>query len=118
MDYFKKRKAAFKYAGIGVCKLFRNEAHAVIHLIAAVCVIVVGIIVSLSSVEWCLVSLCIGGVFTAEAFNTAIEKLADRVSREQDPLIAAAKDVAAGGVLLMVAASVVVGLIIFIPKIF
>lgn len=52
----------------------------------------------------------------AEGFNTAIEKLADRVTREQDPLIGAAKDVAAGAVLLMAVASVVVGLIIFLPK--
>lgn len=54
----------------------------------------------------------------AEAFNTAVEKLADRVTREKDPLIATAKDVAAGAVLLMVLAAVVVGCIIFLPKIF
>lgn len=95
-----------------------NEAHAQIHLVAAVVVIAVGIIVGLSATEWCLVSLCIGGVFMAEAFNTAIEKLADRVSPDYDPLIGAVKDVAAGGVLIMAIASAVVGLIIFIPKIF
>lgn len=51
----------------------------------------------------------------AEAFNTAIEKLADRVTCERDPLIGAAKDVAAGAVLLFAIASVAVGLIVFIP---
>lgn len=118
MKYLKKRKAAFKYAGIGIYKLFREEAHAKIHLLAAVCVIAAGIIVRINATEWCLVSLCIGGVFMAEAFNTAVEKLADKVTREKDPLIATAKDVAAGAVLLMVMAAVAVGLIIFIPKIF
>ena len=116
MKYLKKRKAAFKYAGIGIYKLFREEAHAKIHLLAAVCVIACGIIFHISATEWCLVSLCIGGVFMAEAFNTAVEKLADKVSREKDPLIATAKDVAAGAVLLMAATSVAVGLIIFLPK--
>lgn len=52
----------------------------------------------------------------AEAFNTALERLADRVTRERDPLIRVAKDVAAAAVLLFVFASVAVGLIVFIPK--
>ena len=53
----------------------------------------------------------------AEAFNTAIEKLCDKVSPERDPLIKTTKDVAAGAVLLFVLGAVAVGLIIFIPKI-
>ena len=116
MQYLKRRKNAFKYAGHGVVKLFRNEEHARIHLLAAVCVIAAGFIFHVSPTEWCLLCICIGAVFMAEGFNTAIEKLADRVTREQNPLIGAAKDVAAGAVLLMAVASVVVGLIIFLPK--
>lgn len=71
----------------------------------------------ISPTEWGLVSLCIGGVLMAEAFNTAIEALADKVSPQKDPLIAKAKDVAAGAVLIFVFAAVAVGLIVFIPKI-
>ena len=117
-SYFNKRKKAFRYAGIGFWRMLRGEAHAKIHLIAAVAVIAAGIIFEISATEWCLVSLCIGGVFMAEAFNTAIEKLADKVSQEYDPLIGSAKDVAAGGVLIMAIAAMAVGLIIFIPKLF
>lgn len=116
--YLKKRRLAFKYAGRGVRRLVEGEAHAKIHLAAAVIVVCLGILLHLSSTEWCLVILCIGSVFTAEAFNTAIEKLADRISREEDPLIGVAKDVAAGAVLLTAIAAAVVGLIIFLPKIF
>mgnify|MGYP002068708530 FL=1 len=54
----------------------------------------------------------------AEGFNTALECIADKVSPGFDPMIGRAKDVAAGAVLLFVAASVAVGLIIFIPKIY
>ncbi len=53
----------------------------------------------------------------AEAFNTAIEKLCDKVSPQTDSLIKIAKDVAAGAVLLFVFAAVTVGLIVFLPKI-
>lgn len=54
----------------------------------------------------------------AEGFNTALECIADKVSPGFDHMIGRAKDVAAGAVLLFVAASVAVGLIIFIPKIY
>ena len=96
--------------------MFRHEAHAQIHLCAAIGVIVAGFLFKISAVEWCVICLCIGGVFMAEAFNTAIEKLADKVCEERHPLIGAAKDVAAGAVLLMAVATVVIACIIFIPK--
>lgn len=117
MSYWSKRKNAFKYAFNGVAMLFSNEAHAKIHLLAAICVITAGFLLNVNAVEWCLLILCIGGVFSAEAVNTAVEKLADRISTEQNPLIKIAKDVAAAAVLLFVIAAVAVGLIIFIPKI-
>ena len=63
-----------------------------------------------------MVSMCIGGVLMAEAFNTAIETLADRISPEYDDMIGRAKDIAAGAVLIMVFAAVIAGLIIFLPK--
>lgn len=83
---------------------------------ATVCVIAAGFILGISNTEWCLVILCIGGVLTAEALNTSLEKLADKVCKEHDPLIGASKDLAAGAVLLFVTSSVAVGLIIFLPK--
>lgn len=116
MPFLKKRANAFKYAWQGIVYLFRNETNAKIHLAAAVLVLITGFMLGISPLEWCAVSMCIGGVFMAEGFNTAIEKVADRVTRQQDPLIGIAKDVAAGAVLLFVIGAVVVGLIIFVPK--
>ena len=52
-----------------------------------------------------------------EGMNTAIERLCDRVSMERHPLIKAAKDIAAGAVLLFVIAAIIVGSLIFIPHI-
>ncbi len=106
---------SFRYAWEGIVSLFSNERNAQIHLGAAVCVITAGCLFDLSAVEWCLISLCIGGVIMAEGFNTAIEKVCDKVSPERDPLVKTAKDVAAGAVLLFVISAVVVGLFVFIP---
>lgn len=115
--YFSDRKKSFGYAFEGIYALFKNEAHAKIHLVAAVLVIITGIILNLTATEWCFIFFAIGGVFMAEGFNTAIEKVCDRVSPEKHPLIKAAKDIAAGSVLLFVFSAVAVGLIIFVPKI-
>lgn len=116
MNYLKKRIAAFSFAFKGVFYLFTHEPHAIIHLVATAGVIVAGFLFRISAIEWCVISLCIGGVFMAEGFNTAIEKLADKISPEQDPLIGIAKDVSAGAVLLLAIATVVIAAIIFIPK--
>lgn len=117
-QYFIKRKKAFFYAGRGIFKLFMQEAHAKIHLAAAILVVIFGFLFNVSASEWCILLICIGGVFMSEGFNTAIEKLCDKVSPEYNILIETAKDVAAGSVLLFVMASIAIGLIIFLPKLF
>lgn len=66
--------------------------------------------------EWIVVTLCIGLVLAAEAVNSAIEALADRVSPEYDEAIKRTKDLAAGAVLLLAIAVAITGLIIFLPK--
>lgn len=81
------------------------------------CVVVVGALVGLSALEWAAVVLCIGVVLAAEGINSAIEALCDRVSPDYDEAIKHAKDLAAGAVLIVAIMSVVVGLLIFVPKI-
>ena len=116
--FMRGRLRSFGFAWKGVVSLFRREPNAQVHLCAAVLVVLAGLLFSISALEWCVVVLCIGCVFMAEGFNTALECIADKVSPGFDPMIGRAKDVAAGAVLLFVAASVAVGLIIFLPKIY
>lgn len=71
----------------------------------------------ISHIEWMILSLAIGLVIVAEAFNTAIEIDIDLTSPQYHPYARDTKDVAAGAVLLMVMISTVIGLIIFLPKI-
>ncbi|MEM0897304.1 MAG: diacylglycerol kinase family protein [Verrucomicrobiota bacterium] len=107
---------SFRCALRGIAQFIRSERQAKIHLAAAVTVVATGYWLELSPVEWILIAFCIGFVFTAEAFNTAIESLADAVHPDRHPLVAKAKDVAAGAVLIAAATAVVVGSIVFIPK--
>lgn len=116
-NYFSKRAKSFTYAWQGIKYLFGNESNAKIHLLAAVCVITVSALFKIECWEWCAVIFAIGGVFMAEGFNTAIEKVCDKVSPAKNHLIKITKDVAAGSVLLFVLSAVAVGLIIFLPRI-
>ena len=113
----KQRLASFKYALQGVAELFRSQTNAKLHLFAAIVVCVVGYFVGLSTLEWCIVVLCISLVLAAEAFNTALEYLTDLVSPNHHPLAGKVKDVAAAAVLLTAIGAAVCGILIFLPKI-
>lgn len=113
---FSTRARSFGYAWKGIKTLISNEHNARIHLFATVCVVIAGVLLGLSVIEWAVVAICIGGVFMAEALNSAVEALCDKVSPEYDPLIGKAKDMAAGAVLLFVCGAAVAGLCVFVPK--
>ncbi|MBO0935066.1 diacylglycerol kinase family protein [Fibrella sp. HMF5335] len=109
---------SFRFAGQGIIDLFRYENNAKVHLLVAVVVVVAGFWLKLSTTEWALIVTQIGLVWAAEGFNTALEKLCDRVTTQHDPLIKAAKDLAAAAVLILGLTAVVVGLLIFVPRLY
>ncbi len=111
------RLNSFRFAFNGIRILFVNEHNAWIHLVAALLVLIAGIVLKISASEWLAVIFAIGLVFTAEAINTSIEKLSDFVSPEKRISIAEVKDLAAAGVLISAITALLIGLIIFVPKI-
>ena len=112
---FKKRAKSFVYAWHGMKSLVSREHNAWIHSFATVCVLIAGFAFQITRIEWALVILCIGTVFAAEGFNTAIERMVDFVSPERHPQAGLIKDVAAGAVLFTAIAAAIVGLIVFVP---
>lgn len=96
--------------------MFSSQVNARIHAVAAVVVVTAGIIFRISTLEWLAIIICITLVIVLEAVNTAIETLTDLVSPGNHPLAGKAKDVAAAGVLLAAIGSVVVGVLIFGPR--
>lgn len=112
----KARWNSFKYAGKGIKTMFGSEPNARIHFVFTIGVLIAGFVFQVSLTEWAILAVCIGMVFGAEAFNTAIENLTDLASPEQHPLAGKAKDTAAGAVLICAIASAIAGLLIFVPK--
>ena len=113
-----KRLKSFIFALNGLKILILEEHNARIHLVAAILVIIAGILLKISNVEWLAIIFSIGLVFALETINSAIENLADFVSPEKNDQIKKVKDLSAGAVLIGAIAALVNGLIIFIPKIF
>ena len=107
---------SFCYACQGLWVLFATQRNIRIHLFAAGGALTAGVILRISRSDWLWVLLGIGIVIMAEAFNSSIEFLCDRVSKEYDPLIKKAKDTAAGGVLVAVLLAVAIGLGVFGPR--
>jgi undecaprenol kinase len=107
--------ASFRYAFSGLNHFFRSQENARIHLIITAAVLVLGLWLGLAARDWAVIAVAIGLVFTAEAFNTALESAVDLVSPEWHPLARVAKDVSAGAVTIAAICAVAVGLLILGP---
>jgi diacylglycerol kinase len=114
IDYLSARIRSFGYAIKGIMTLIGTQPHARLHLLATVVVTGAGIYLHLRRWEWVAILLCIGMVWMAEALNTAIEFLADEVTLERRDRIGKAKDVAAGGVLIVAIISIAVAALVFL----
>ena len=109
---------SFYYAYQGIKTAFKQERNMKIHIIIMLFVIVFGFLLSISVTEWFVCLILFGIVIALELVNTAIENTVDLITKEYDIKAKMAKDTAAAAVLVVAVISVVVGLIIFIPKIF
>ena len=108
---------SFVYAWRGVLRGVTGERNLKIHVTAAVLVMIFAAVFQLSATEWLFILFAVGGVISLELMNTAVEKVVDLVTDEYHPLAEQAKDLAAGAVFIYAVLSVIVGLIIFVPKI-
>ena len=111
--YFQSQKHAIE----GLISIIKNERNFRIQLLAAFFVVILGILLKISHTAWIAVGFLIALVLISEAFNSVIEALSDTISNKYDVNIKYAKDVSAGCVLVSAIASVLLGLIIFIPYI-
>ena len=112
-----KLKRSFECATIGLLHVITTEQNMRLHFVMAVCVAAAAAFFRVTSAEWAILVLCIAQVMAAEAINSALERLADRVSLEEHFLIKHAKDAAAGGVLIVSMGAALAGAMIFLPRV-
>jgi len=112
-----QRIKSFGNAFRGIFFAFKTQHNTWIHSLAIVVVVIAGFIFKLDAREWGLVVLAMGLVLAAEMINTAIEWLVDLVSPGYSEKAGLIKDVAAGAVLVAAVISVIIGAIVFLPKV-
>lgn len=110
-----RRLQSFAYALQGLAQLLRTQPNARVHLLAALLVCGAGVYFGLSRAEWLWITVAITLVWISEAFNTALEQLADVLHPEQHPGIGRAKDMAAAAVLIAAVGAAVIGMLVFVP---
>lgn len=112
-----KRIKSFVYAFNGLRVIWKEEHNARIHAIASIVVILLGILLKVSSLEWIALVICISFVIVTEIINSSIENISDYLTSEKNDTIKKIKDLAAAAVLISAIGAVIVGSIIFLPKI-
>ena len=114
---FKRLFKSFKYAFDGLKYAFKYEQNILVHTLATILVVIAGIYFKISQIEWLAIILIIGLVIATELINTSIEATIDLITKETHPLAKIAKDTAAAAVLVFGLTGIIIGFIIFVPKI-
>ncbi len=103
----------FVYAWQGILSAVKQERNMRFHLCVGGYVLFFSTFYSLSTVEYAVMYLCIGGVLALELFNTAIERFVDKLIQTQNNDARFIKDVAAGAVLVFCISAVFCGFLLF-----
>lgn len=108
---------SLKCAINGIKTVFKEEQNFKTEFFLGILAIVLGISLHITNIEMIIVILCTIIVLTAEIVNTAIEDLCDKIEPTHDKTIGKIKDIMAGFVLIASIGSIIIGIIIFLPKI-
>ena len=113
-----KRIKSIGYAFKGAYKLITTEASVKVQFVIGLIMTGAGFYFNLSPTEWIIQILTIALIMAVEGMNTAVEEMADFIHPEHHSKIGLIKDLAAGAVFIVAIAAVIVGCIIYFPKIF
>lgn len=117
-SFLVNRLKSVGFACKGALLLLKTESSIQIQFVLAILMTIAGFYFDISSTEWILQILVIGLVLSIEGLNTAIEEIADFIHPEHHTKIGFIKDVAAGAVFIAAVAAIIIGLIIYLPKLF
>jgi diacylglycerol kinase len=110
--------AKFRDAFRGLKWGVRGHSSFFVHFFFAALVVTTAAVLRCDLVQWCLLIGCIGGVLTAELFNSAIETLFRDLDEATKARVWPALDIAAGAVLLASLTAAVIGALIFLSRLY
>lgn len=101
----------------GIICYARDGKSIILYLVGLIFEIIMGIVFNINGLEWILIIIIMGVILAVELLNTAIEAACDAITKHYNPLIKIAKDCGSGATFIIFTVSVILNLIIFIPKI-
>ena len=101
----------------GICCYARDGKSIILYLIGLIYQIIMGIVFNISGLEWILIICIMGVLLSVEVLNTSIEAACDAITKEYNPLIKIAKDCGSAATFVICIVTVILNLIIFIPKV-
>jgi diacylglycerol kinase len=107
---------SFRYALSGLVDAWKTERNMKIHTLGTLTAVVAAIVLGLEKWEWLFMFSAIFLVLTMEMLNTSLERVVDLFTLEFHPMARLAKNAAAGAALLAAIYALVVGILIFIPR--
>ncbi|MEK7107309.1 MAG: diacylglycerol kinase, partial [Patescibacteria group bacterium] len=113
----KEKIERFKYPVNGFRIAWKEEPSFRFHIMWALLTLMCAYLLKVSKIEFVIIISMIGFVLVAELFNTALEELCDKFQPTHDPHVAKIKDLAAAAVSAAAIIAVIVGLVIFIPRV-
>ena len=116
-NYFQARIRSIRIALDGIRQVLLTQQNARIHAGATLIVFLAAGLLDLSGLEWTILLLVVGFVWVAEILNSAVEDLVDLTSPEENPSAKRIKDISAGAVMVSVLVAIVVGIVLFGPRI-
>jgi diacylglycerol kinase (ATP) len=112
------RLKSVTYAFKGAIKLITTEHSVMVQFSLGIIMAIAGFYFEITRTEWLFQVLAIGLVMSVEGLNTAVEKIADFVHPNYHERIGFIKDIAAGAVFFAAITAIIIGLIIYMPRIF
>ncbi len=113
MQWFKRN---LRWAASGIIYALKTQPNMRFHLAATAAVILVSGVLKLTADQWLDIIFAIALVWTAELINTAVEAAVNLITTDYHPLAKAAKDAAAGAVLIAAVNALAVAAVILLPK--
>lgn len=118
MSKTKTRVESIGYAWEGIVSTIKNEPNFKIHLAMGTIALIASLFLKFTIGETIVLILTISLVLILELVNTALEAIVDLASPRKNPIAKIAKDVSAAAVLVSAFTAILVGVLLFLPKIY
>ena len=106
-----------KYSLDGLIYFYRSEKSAIIHLACVILAIIIGLVLKITVIEAIIIAVLLTMIISVELLNSGLEAICDLVSLEYQPLIKVAKDCGSAATFILSTATLIIGIIIYIPYI-